>query len=91
MLATQQSHDRRMGVALLLFTVLAGALGVAKARRYPFNARALSAESPPSPPLPRWVHIDYEWLMAPRRLTRRTHWTRRVIDYMTGRLGRVAA
>ena len=75
-----------MGVALLVFMVLAGALGVAKARRYPFNTRGLSAESPASPPLPRWVHIDYEWLMAPRRLTRRTQWIRRVIDYMTGRL-----
>jgi hypothetical protein len=42
-LATPRSHDRRMGVALLVFMVLAGALGVAKARRYPFNARGLSA------------------------------------------------
>jgi hypothetical protein len=38
-LATPRSHDRRMGVALLVVTVLAGALEVAKARRYPFNAR----------------------------------------------------
>jgi hypothetical protein len=65
-LATPPSHDRRMGVALLVFMVLAGALGVAKARRYPFNARGLSAESPPSPPLPRWVRIEYTWLMVPR-------------------------
>jgi hypothetical protein len=60
-----------MGVALLVVTVLAGALEVAKARRYPFNARG--------------------WLMAPRRLMRRTHWIGRVIDSMTGRLRRVAA
>ena len=60
MLATPPSHDRRMGVALLVFSVLAGALGVAKARRYPFNPRGLSAESPPSPPLPRWVRIEYK-------------------------------
>jgi hypothetical protein len=66
--ATPRSHDRRMAVALLVFMVLAGALGVAKARRYPCNARGLSGESPPSPPLPRWVRFEYKWLMAPRRL-----------------------
>jgi hypothetical protein len=59
-----------MGVALLVFTVLAGVLGVVKARRYPFNARGLSAESPPLPQLPRRVRLEYKWLMEPRRLMR---------------------
>jgi hypothetical protein len=55
-----------MKVALFLLAVSAGVLAVTKARGYPFNARRLSAEAPPSPPLPRWVRIEYKWLMAPR-------------------------
>ena len=62
-----RSHDRRMRVALFVLAVSAGVLGVAKARQYPFNARGLSAESPPSPPLPRWVLIEYKWMMTARR------------------------
>jgi hypothetical protein len=65
-----RSQDRRMGSALFVLAVSAGVLGVAKARRYPFDSRRLSVKAPPSPPLPRWVLIEYRWMLTPRKLMR---------------------
>ena len=60
-----------MRAALFLLALSAGVLAMTKARGYPFNTRRLSADAPRSPPLPRWVLIEYKLLMAPRRFMQR--------------------
>jgi hypothetical protein len=60
-LATPRSHDRRMGVALLVFTVLAGALGVAKGATISLQRerviRRIASVTPTTPVGPHRIQV----------------------------------
>ena len=63
--AAGQAEDGPMKLTLLAVAVLL--IAVNKARRHPFSAKALASEARPTPPLPRWVGVEYRMLMCGKK------------------------